>query len=118
GNPTVIKWQESDDTVATNFADISPGLVGGTQLGTSVGFVIPSQAVLGFGSIVQFQIDLRNRKRYLQCICQPGTSATVNLSLNGQRARAEQLPVTAAQKSIKNFGATNSTSVAAVVVQN
>lgn len=57
--PKTIKLQESDDTVATNFADIS---------GASV------SAGPTAGGQVRFNIDLRKRKRYIQLSFTPETT--------------------------------------------
>jgi len=112
GAPATFKFLESDITDATGFATVS-GLVGGTN--TAGGFTIPAQSALGVGAIVQFQIDLRARKRYLQLQVTPGTSGAQVLSANAQLFRGEQLPVSAAQKSIGNRDATSSTAVALIV---
>lgn len=111
GAPALIKWLESDDTVETNFAAIT-SLTGGTAAGN---FAIPAQTALGVGAVVQFQIDLRARKRYLRLQVTPGTSGAQVISGNGQLHRAESLPVSATQKSIANRDATSSTSVASIV---
>jgi len=111
GKPALFSWLESDDTVVTNFAAIT-ALTGGTNSGN---FTIPAQSALGVGGLVQFQIDLRARKRYLQLQMTPGTSGAQVLSVNAQLHRAEQLPVSAAQKSIINRDLTTSTAIALIV---
>lgn len=111
GAPAVISWKESDITDSTGFSAIT-SLTGGTSAGN---FSIPAQSALGVGAVLQFQIDLQKRKRYLQLLVTPGTSGAQVLSGNAQLFRAEQLPVTATQKSVTNRDATSSTAVAAIV---
>lgn len=59
-NPAVLKLSESDDTVVTNFADIS-GFVGDTD------FTIPIAETTKTEKLAaRFDVDLRNRKRYIR----------------------------------------------------
>lgn len=111
GAPATFKFLESDDTVVTNFAAIT-ALTGGTAAGN---FTLPTQATIGLGAIVQFQIDLRARKRYLQLQITPGTSGAQVLAATAHLFRAETLPVSAAQKSVQNRDNTNATAVSAIV---
>jgi hypothetical protein len=96
---TVLKFTESDDTVLTNFAAITP-LTGGTVGNTSGFFVIPAATVNGLGGAIQFQIDLRKRKRYLKMNCTPGTTQVLGAVVS--LGRPEQAKLTAAQKSVVN----------------
>jgi hypothetical protein len=84
-NPSVLKISESDDTVVTNFADVS-GLVGDTD------FTIPNSATSGNWG-VKFNIDLRPRKRYLRVTLSPLTTQTVTAIAN--LARGDEAPVDA-----------------------
>lgn len=60
-----LTFSESDTvTSASSMTDIV-ALTGGTATSTSVGFVIPLVATAGTGGTIEFQIDLRKRKRYL-----------------------------------------------------
>jgi len=91
-NPSTLKIEESDDTEATNFANVS-GLVGDTDFtipswGTNTSTILP----------VKFNIDLRHRKRYLRLLVTPLTTqsftAIANLML------AERAPVNAADAGV------------------
>jgi len=86
--PTVLKLSESNDTVVTNFADIS-GFVGGTD------FTIPN-AISAATSITQpfatLNVDLKARKRYIKISVSPATTQVVNVL--GQLSRGSSLPST------------------------
>ena len=77
-NPSVLKLSESDDTVVTNFANIS-GAVGDTD------FTIPA-ADTSASAIYKFNVDLRGRKRYIKLSVTPvttqGVHAIANLGLD------------------------------------
>jgi len=65
-NPSTLKLQECDTTVATSFADIS-GAVGDTD------FDVPAALTEGnYG--VKFNVDCRGRKRYLRVVVTPLTT--------------------------------------------
>lgn len=85
--PTVLKLQESDDTVVSNFANIS-GFVGGTD------FTVPN-SLTSANNIYRFDVDLRARKRYLQVVVSPAT--TQEIAYNGRLSRAAEAPTTATQ---------------------
>lgn len=86
--PTVLKISESDDTVVTNFANVS-GFVGGTD------FALPN-AVTAATSITTpyatLNIDCRARKRYLKLSVSPATTQVVNAVAT--LTRAEVTPAT------------------------
>jgi len=89
--PSVLKIQESDDTVASNFADIT-GLRGGTD------FTIPNAntaATAVVQNVYKFNVDLRGRKRYLRGVYSPQTTQTVTLVAN--LGKGEQAPISAAK---------------------
>lgn len=73
-NPSVLKLSESDDTVVTNFADIS-GFVGDTD------FTIPAAVTSGDWG-VKFNVDLTGRKRYLKVSVSPVTTQTITAVAN------------------------------------
>ena len=79
-NPSVLKLSESDDTVVSNFANIS-GLVGDTD------FTIPA-ADTSNSDIYTFNVDLRGRKRYIKLSVTPvttqGVHAIANLGLGDE----------------------------------
>lgn len=64
--PSVMKFQQSDDTVTTNFADIT-GFVGGTS------FTVGSQ-LTSASNVHQFEMDLIGRKRYIKGLVSPTTT--------------------------------------------
>lgn len=78
-NPSVLKISESDDTVVTNFADITAFVGDGVG-----GFTVPNSVTSGVWG-VKLNVDLRARKRYLKVTVSPLTtqviSAVANLSL-------------------------------------
>ena len=80
--PGTLKLTESDDTVATNFADIS-GTIGGTD------FTIPD-ADTANPNMYKFNLNLIGRKRYIKAAYSPKTTQTVfgvaNLSWLDQSA--------------------------------
>ena len=79
-NPSTLKLSESDDTVVTNFANIS-GAVGDTD------FTIPN-ADTSASAIYKFNVDLRGRKRYIKLSVTPlttqGVHAIANLGLGDE----------------------------------
>lgn len=93
--PTVLKLSESDDTVVTNFADIT-GAVGGTS------FTIATQATT-LQYLTLFNVDTRNRKRYLKVTVSPQTTQIISaVAMLGRNAEA---PIAAAKagSGVANF---------------
>ena len=86
--PTVCKLQEADDTNATSFADISafatPTIPNANTAATAV-----------LQNNFKFNVDCRERKRYLQVVYSPQTTQTVSAIAN--LGRGEQAPTTAAK---------------------
>ena len=79
-SPATIKLSESDDTVVTNFADIT---------GAS------ANALLTASGSVRFNVDLRKRKRFLKLTFAPATNGTndqVPMAAVAQFDRSEQFP--------------------------
>jgi|SRR5262245_12333480 len=78
-SPTTIKLSESDDTVVTNFADIT---------GAS------ANAVLTASGSVRFHVDLRKRKRFIKLTFAPAatTNDQVPMAAVAQFDRSEQFP--------------------------
>ena len=95
---TTLKFLENDtNTNASNMTAIT-ALTGGTVGNTSGFFVIPAATVSGLGGVVaEFHLDLRKRKRFIQVNATPGT--TLVYGIHVELGRAEQVPLTAAQKS-------------------
>lgn len=93
-NPTVLKLAESDDTVVTNFADIS-GFVGDTD------FTIPDAETVATNApnAFKFNVDLSGRKRYLKLSISPLTTQVITAIAN--LSKAEQSPVSATDANTK-----------------
>jgi hypothetical protein len=70
-NPSVLKLAESDDTVVTNFADIT-GFVGDA----TDGFTVPA-ADTDDPQVVELNVDCRARKRYLKVSITPAGAAQI-----------------------------------------
>lgn len=60
-----LKFSEHDSTTTVASMTDIVALTGGTATSASVGYVLPTVAVAGTGGTIEFQIDLRARKRYL-----------------------------------------------------
>ena len=90
-NPSVLKLSESDDTVVTNFADIS-GFVGDSD------FTIPASVTSGDWGL-KFNVDCRARKRYIKVSVSPVTTQTI--SAIGNLFKAETAPVNTTSANVK-----------------
>lgn len=90
-NPSVLKLSESDDTVVTNFANVS-GFVGDTD------FTIPNSVTSGDWG-VQLRVDTRARKRYLKVSVSPLT--TQNITAIANLYKAGELPVNTTRANVK-----------------
>jgi len=78
-NPSVLKLSESDDTVVTNFANVS-GAVGDTD------FTIPDAYTSTASDFkVKFSVDCRPRKRYLKVSISPVTTQSFTAIANLHR---------------------------------
>lgn len=89
--PSVLKLMESDDTVTTNFANVS-GSVGGTDF--TIGNHLtdaPNQHVFG--------VNLVGRKRYIRCDVSPRTTQIG--SITGRLSRGHEAPVTATKAGVQ-----------------
>jgi len=90
--PATLKLTESDDTVATNHANIS-GALGGTD------FTIPNMpTATTTAPYARFSLNLTKRKRYIKLLVSPVTTQT--FSAIGILGRAEELPDTIAEQNI------------------
>ena len=90
-NPSVLKVSESDDTVVTNFADVT-GLVGDT------GFTIPNIGTdTATSVVVKMRVGTQDRKRYLKATISPITTEIVGVVAN--LGRAQDAPVTTTEDS-------------------
>ena len=89
---TVLKLTEGDTTVYSNSSDITAFVGGGTG-----GFTLPNVATqTADQKSLQFNVDCRTRKRYLFAAITPSGTAAQVVSMIGNLARAEIVPVTAA----------------------
>lgn len=89
--PSVLKLTESDDTVTTNFANIS-GTVGGTDF--TIGNHLtdaPNQHVFG--------VALQGRKRYIGIAMSPRTTQIA--SVTGRLSRGEEAAVSATKAGVQ-----------------
>jgi hypothetical protein len=96
GSPSTLKIQECDTTVVTSFADVV-GFRGGSATATNVDFVVGIGKTSGVNAY-KFNVDCRNRKRYLNIVVTPTTTQTFYVSANG--FRNEQAPVTATKAGV------------------
>jgi hypothetical protein len=89
-NPTTMKLSEADDSAAaSNFATIT-----GFDGDATDGFVIPNVSA-SLATIVEFNVDLRARKRYLRTTLCAGTAAQI-MGVTAVLSRAEQTSAAAA----------------------
>jgi hypothetical protein len=96
GSPSVLKIQECDTTVASNFADVV-GFRGGSATATNVDFVVGIGKTSGINAY-KFNVDARARKRYLNVVISPTTTQTFEVTANG--FRNEAAPITAAKAGV------------------
>ncbi|GMQ90465.1 MAG: hypothetical protein BMS9Abin10_0847 [Gammaproteobacteria bacterium] len=92
-NPSVLKLAESDDTVVSNFADITAFVGDGTG-----GWTIPNAVTQGNWG-VKFNVDLRGRKRYLKVSVSPVTTQVITCIAN--LFRGDVAPVNTTDANVK-----------------
>lgn len=90
-NFSVLKLSESDDTVVTNFANVS-GFVGDTD------FTIPAAVTQGNWGM-KFNVDCRARKRYLKVSVSPVTTQTITAIAN--LSKGDEAPVSTTSANVK-----------------
>lgn len=92
-----ISLQESDQSSATSsFTTISGG--GGLTAASGTSFAIGVNNQTSSGAVLQYAVDLRGRKRYLQLIATNGTAANVtHIAAVASLSRAEQVPNSATE---------------------
>jgi len=99
-NPSVLKLSESDDTTTT-VTDILT-FTGGTQVSTSVGFVLANaKTTAAANSLLKFNVDLKKRKRFLTLTIVPRTTQIV--AALGNLQIAEQEPTQATDAGVDNL---------------
>lgn len=101
GDYTVLKLTESDVPSSATALGGTPNDVPGAVCGTSLNIngaasVFPGNA--DDGKLVEFQVDLRGRKRYILLAMTAGAAALA--SATGILSRAEQAPVTMAERGV------------------
>lgn len=112
---TTLALKESDTLTSHSSMSGIVAFTGGTATSTSVGFVIPTAAALGPGGIVEFQVDLRKRKKYIGLVITPG-STTMNIAALGRLTREAESSDSATEKSaVTNHALTSATQCAKVV---
>jgi len=115
GDITVCKLVEhSSVTAHASMTDVT-AFVGGTETSTSVGFVIPSDAALGAGGVIEFNVDLKKRERMLGVVLTTGTT-TMQISAIGKLTRSKESADTAAEKSGPTIHSLTSATACGVVV--
>jgi flagellar motor switch protein FliM len=90
-NPSVLKVSESDDTVVTNFADVT-GLVGDTSFTIPAS---PTSATNALGPFVVLNVNCQRRKRYLKVSVTPITTQSITVA--AELTRGETTPDTATE---------------------
>lgn len=111
------KVTESDTATAISSQSAIVALTGGTETSSSVGFVLPLVAAAGRGTIIEFQIDLRKRKRYIGLQITPGDT-TVHVGAIARLTRSKKSRDSATEKSVagtNHISLTQATSVGVVV---
>lgn len=113
----MIKMSESDTLTVATSQDSITALSAGPSTSATAAYAIPSVEILGRSSVIEFQIDLRKRKRYLGLQITPGTT-TVNVGAIVRLTRSKESADTAAEKSVSgtsHISFTQATSVALVM---
>lgn len=95
-NPTVFKLAESDDTVVTNFSDITAFVGDGVG-----GWTIPAAETVATNpsNRFKFNVDCRARKRYLRLSISPLTTQVITAIAN--LSKHEQAPVNTTTANVK-----------------
>ncbi len=106
---------ESDTvTVASNMSAIV-ALTGGTETSSSVGFVVPTSATMeNGGRAIEFQLDLRKRKRYIGLHIENTLQALV-FGAHARLTRSNKSADSAAERVVSNMDNTNAVSVSKIV---
>ena len=89
-NPTVLKLAQSDDTVVSNFADITAFVGGG-----SGGFTIPDSVTTG-DNTYKMNVDCRGLKRFLKLSISPLTTQVITSIANLSRGDTAPTTITSA----------------------
>ena len=114
---TVCKLVEHSSVTAIGSMEAIVPFTGGTEVSSSVGWVIPSGTLTGDGTVIEFQVDLRKRKKMIGLVATHGNLAIVMASI-AKLTRSRESADTAAEKSIpsaKLFTNTAATACAKVI---
>lgn len=97
---STLKWSESDTVTSPSSQTDIVALTGGTATSTSVGFVLPTSGITGGGVAVEFQIDLRKRKKYLGVQATPGQALTVGIVADLDKDQSADTTTTKAESNL------------------
>jgi hypothetical protein len=109
---STLKWSESDTVTSPSSQTDIVALTGGTATSTSVGYVLPTTGVAGGGVAVEFQLDLRKRKKYLGLQWTPGQTLVGGVDV---RLTKDISADTTTEKTESNVAATSVASCGAIV---
>jgi hypothetical protein len=109
---TTLKWSESDTVTSVSSMTDIVALTGGTATSTSAGFVLPTSATLENGGVVEFQIDLRARKRYMALSITPAQTQILGVVADFE---ANESGDTTTEKKITNYESTSAAAIANII---
>lgn len=112
---STLKITESDTLTSISSQSAIVALTGGTVTSSSVGFVIPNATKMGPGAVVEFQVDLKARKRFLGLQVTPGDTTAKGSQALALLGRPGESKDSYTEKYVKNYAATSSTACAKVV---
>jgi len=96
-SPSVLKLQEADVTNTSSFADITAAVGGGAG-----GFTIPAGVTATTTQVYfTFEVDLRQRKRYLRLLVSPRTTQTY--SALATFGRNKTVPISASDRGVSGY---------------
>jgi len=109
---TTLNLKESDTVTSPSSMTAIVALTGGTATSSSVGFVIPAAQAAG-GNLVEFQLDLRKRKKYVGLTATP--AQTLVLGATALLSRASESQDTTTDMQLSNLANTSAVSVGLLV---
>jgi len=109
---TTLNLKESDTVTSPSSMTAIVALTGGTATSSSVGFVIPAAQAAG-GNLVEFQLDLRKRKKYVGLTATP--AQTLILGATALLSRASESQDTTTDMQLSNLANTSAVSVGLLV---
>jgi len=109
---TTLNLKESDTVTSPSSMTAIVALTGGTVTSSSVGFVIPAAQAAG-GNLVEFQLDLRKRKKYVGLTATP--AQTLILGATALLSRASESQDTTTDMQLSNLANTSAVSVGLLV---